>query len=42
MDTTATCQHCHQPVRFDVTEHGYRGFVHEDSGTAACQQVPSE
>lgn len=30
------CQHCGQPVRFDTTEHGYRGFVHEESGLAAC------
>lgn len=34
-----TCQHCHGEVRYGMTEHGFKGFVHVTSGTAACPKA---
>jgi hypothetical protein len=34
----ATCQHCGHEVEFGQTEHGYRGFVHAETGTTECPQ----
>lgn len=30
------CDQCGQPVTFGPTEHGYRGFIHEATGTTVC------
>lgn len=32
----AVCQHCQLPVRYDMTEHGFMGFVHEANGLTEC------
>jgi len=32
----SVCQHCELPVRYDTTEHGYPGFVHEANGLTEC------
>ena len=31
------CQHCYREVVFGQTEQGFRGFVHVDTGKAACK-----
>ncbi|HMG41158.1 MAG TPA: hypothetical protein VK611_07495 [Acidimicrobiales bacterium] len=37
--SASTCQHCGHPATFSMTEHGYRGFVHEATGTTECPPV---
>lgn len=34
--TAATCETCGNAVTFGPTEHGYRGFIHEATGTTVC------
>lgn len=37
---TNTCQHCSGKVEFGMTEQGFRGFVHVETGTSVCPTDP--
>lgn len=36
------CQHCQKPVEFGMTEQGFRGFVHKETGLSLCAPEKQE
>lgn len=37
-ETNSTCQHCDHEVVYGMTEHGFKGFIHTETGTTECPE----